>query len=72
MGAFTKSDPGEVVHTPNFEGCVADGIGSEDVASEGPVECRLRGWSAWVSIPVPPLTGCDLGSLRASISPSAK
>lgn len=26
----TKSDSGEVLHTPNFKGCVADGGGGED------------------------------------------
>lgn len=38
----------------------------------GPVECRLRGQTAWVHILVTPLGGCDLGSFRASVPSSAK
>lgn len=59
----TKSGPGEILHTSNFEGCVADGGRGEDGPSEGPVECRLRGLTAGVHIAASPLTGGDLGSL---------
>lgn len=64
--------PGETLHTPNFERCVASGGGGEDGHSHGPVDWRLRGRTAWVHILAPSFTGCDLGSLRAPFPHSAK
>lgn len=64
--------PREILHTPSFKGCVADGGGGEDGLFEGGLLSAGSGQIAWVHILALPLRGCDLGSARASVPPPAK
>lgn len=64
--------PREILHTPSLKGCVADGGGGEDGLFEGGLLSAGSGQIAWVHILALPLRGCDLGSARASVPPSAK
>lgn len=72
-GIGAESPVRETIGTLDLERRVID-VGRRGAGvPEGPVECRLWDRTAWVHIPAPQCTGCDLGDPGGvSVAPSEK